>query len=116
MSQQLDNRRGNALQQNGHTCQTQMVAPLIPPPSPLVVRQLLEVEVAKGGGRVGPGPTVAAAVCVAATQRVRTYQGNHLPAGSERGGNGGGGGGAGCSVSVHIHMCVMGEMGGVRKL
>jgi hypothetical protein len=52
------------------------------PRSPLVLRQLLEVKVAEGGGCIGPGTTVAAAVCVAATQRVGANQRNHLPAGN----------------------------------
>jgi hypothetical protein len=57
--------------------------PLSPPPphscSPLVVSQLLEVQVAECGWCIGPGPTVSTAVCVATTKRVCTNQGNHLP-------------------------------------
>ncbi len=46
--------------------------------SPLVVLELCVVEVAEGGGCIGPGVGVARAVHVAAAQAVRARQRHHL--------------------------------------
>lgn len=46
--------------------------------SPLVVDELLEVQVGEGGGCIGPGPNPSTAVRVAASQCVRAHQGDNL--------------------------------------
>ena len=51
---------------------------------PLVVDQLLKVQVAKCRRCIDPGAVVSAAVCVAAAQAVGTDQRNSLTAGHSR--------------------------------
>jgi len=48
------------------------------PDVPFLLKELLEVEVAEGGGCVGPGPAESGAVSVAATQAVCTTEGHNL--------------------------------------
>jgi hypothetical protein len=49
------------------------------PGVPFFLKELLEVEVAEGGGCVGPGSTEPGAVGVAAAKAVCTTQGHNLP-------------------------------------